>query len=229
MKTRSCYGSAYWFLMRVIPFGLVRVILASVLACALAAHADESAPAAEIMKTCFQCNGTGKMKCPVCRDGEVPCPGHCLKLTSGVWVHMDVAGHPPTDVWQKFAIPAGGWRAYNQGHVGHVIALRNGDWVDTGPCPICHGTGKITCPTCRGTQEIVCTLCDGKKVIPESWTAFDNPKMKNRPAHFKMKDGTTLVGKKVIVIGDQITIRTANGDVEVKGSDIASEGKPGGN
>src|SRR5215469_10763949 len=182
----------------------------------------------EKTKTCFQCNGTGKMKCPDCKDGFADCPGDCLKLTKGTWVHMDVAGHPATDLWQRFEKPGGGWRAYNQNHVGHVIEYRNGDWVDTGPCPICHGTGKIECPKCKGTGEIACTVCDGKGVVPESWTTFDNPKLKNRPDHITLKDGRVLFGKKVFVFGNHTTIQTMTGNVEVNTSDIVSESKPAG-
>lgn len=183
----------------------------------------------EKMKTCFQCNGTGTMKCPDCRDGYVDCPGQCLKLTQGNWVHMEVAGHPPTDLWQKFEMPGGGgWTSFNQNHVGHVIAFKNGDWVDTGRCPICRGSGKIECSKCKGTGEITCTVCDGKGVVPDSWTAFDNPKLKNRPDHITLKDGRVLLGKKVFVFGSHTTIQTANGNVEVNTSDILAESKPNG-
>lgn len=166
------------------------------------------------------------MKCPDCRDGFVECPGKCLKLTQGTWVHMDVPGHPATDIWQKFQLPGGGWRAYNQNHVGHVIELRGDDWVDTGPCPICNGTGKVECPKCKGTGEITCSLCEGKGVVPESWTAFDNPKLKNRPGQIALKGGKVLFGKKVFVFGNRTTIQTENGNVEVNTSDIVSESKP---
>ena len=189
--------------------------------------AGDAGATGEKMKTCFQCNGTGKMKCPDCRDGEIDCPGKCLKLTQGTWIHMDVAGHPPTDLWQRFR-RANGWTSYNQNHVGHIIEERNGDWVDTGPCPICQGKGKIECPKCKGTGEITCTLCDGKKVVPDSWTTFDNPKLKNRPDHISLKDGRVLFGKKVFVFGTRTTIQTTNGNVEVNTSDIVSESKPDG-
>lgn len=191
-------------------------------------HAIHTVLAKEKMKTCFQCDGTGKIKCPECRDGFVDCPGECLKLTHGSWVHMEVAGHPSTDVWQKFEKPGGGWTAYNQGHIGHVIALRNGNWVDTGPCPICHGLGRIPCPECKGSGYINCTVCDGKKVVPESWTAFDNPTLKNRPDHLTLKDGRVLFGKRVFIFGDHTTIQTTNGTVEVNTADIVSESKPDG-
>jgi hypothetical protein len=141
---------------------------------------------------------------------------------------MQVTGHPPTDIWQKFPKPGGGWTAYNQNHVGHVIELRNGDWVDTGPCPVCHGKGKIECAKCGGTGEIVCNICEGTKVVPESWTAFDNPKLKNRPGQIALKDGRVLIGKKVFVFGTHTTIQTANGNVEVNTSDILAQNQPNG-
>ena len=188
----------------------------------------EASSSAEKTKACFQCNGTGKVKCPDCTDGLVDCPGDCLKLTRGAWVHMDVNGHPPTDVWQRFETPGGGWRAFNQNHIGHVIAYRNGDWVDTGPCPICHGKGKIECSKCYGTGEITCNVCDGKGVVPDSWTAFDNPKLKNRPGQITLKDGRVLFGKKVFVFGSHTTIQTTNGNVEIATADIVSESKPEG-
>lgn len=216
--TRTTIGT---FLPGVLALALI------LCSCRPSGSSDEAPLTGEKMKTCFKCNGTGKMKCPDCRDGEVDCPGHCLKLTQGTWIHMDVAGHPPTDVWQKFKSPdGGGWDAFNQNHVGHIIELRNGEWADTGPCPICHGTGKVPCPKCNGTGEVVCDVCDGKKVVPESWTALDNPKMKNRPVHFIMKDGRTLIGRKIFVIGNHATIQTATTAVEVNTSDIVSESKP---
>jgi hypothetical protein len=184
-------------------------------------------PTGEKMKACFQCKGTGKMKCPDCRDGFVDCPGDCLKLTQGEWVHMKVDGHPSTDLWHKFEVQ-GGFTAFNQDHVGHIIKSINGDWIDSGKCPICHGTGKVECPKCKGTGEVTCTICDGKGVVPESWTAFDNPKLKSRPGQITLKNGKVLLGKKVFVFGSHTTIQTANGNVEVNTSDIVSESKPDG-
>ncbi|HXE42279.1 MAG TPA: hypothetical protein VN516_04570 [Candidatus Baltobacteraceae bacterium] len=139
---------------------------------------------------------------------------------------MDVDNHPATDIWQKFTKGSGGWSAWNQNHVGDVIEYQNGDPVNVGKCKVCSGTGKVKCTLCNGTGEINCPLCDGKKVVPESWTAFDNPKMKNHPEHFKLKDGRTIIGKKMMELGDSITIRTETGNVQVKRGDIVSEEKP---
>jgi len=181
---------------------------------------------AEKTKPCFNCGGTGKTSCPNGKDGEMDCPGPCLKLSVGEWVHMDVAGHPPTDLWRKFSKGSGGWSAWNQNHVGDIIEYQNGDPVDVGKCKICGGTGKVKCTLCNGTGEITCPICEGKKVVPEFWTAFDNPKMKNRPGHFKLKDGRIIAGKKIITIGNDVNIQTTTGNVQVKQSDIVSEDTP---
>ncbi len=115
---------------------------------------------------CPDCGGTGKASCgaPGCVHGVIPCPNpDCLQLTRGDWVHMHVDGHPDTDVWHKFDAPNGGWAAYSQAHVGHVIQLVNGQWTDMGLCPVCLGTGKAVCPVCRGQKE--CPTCHGKGTI----------------------------------------------------------------
>src|SRR3954454_2891970 len=80
-----------------------------------------TAVAVDKTKGCFNCEGTGLAKCPVttCKDGQMDCPGPCMKLSKGVWLHMKVEGHPDTDVWQKFRRP-GGSTGWNQHHVGEV-------------------------------------------------------------------------------------------------------------
>lgn len=115
---------------------------------------------------CPDCDGTGKASCgaPGCIHGTIPCPNpDCLQLTRGEWVHMYVKDHPDTDLWHKFDYSNGGWSAYNQGHVGHVIQLINGHWTDVGICPVCNGTGKAVCPVCNGKK--VCPTCHGKGTI----------------------------------------------------------------
>jgi hypothetical protein len=209
---------------RVLP-----VLLCAPLFCCIRSAAAETGLPSQTEKTkpCFQCNGTGKMKCPVpsCKGGQADCPGHCLKLSQGTWIHMDVDGHPPTDLWQRFPKAGGGWQAWNQNHVGEVIQIQNGNPVNVGKCPICGGTTKAKCPACNGTGEVVCSLCDGKKAVPESWSAFDNPKMKNRPSRFTLKDGRIVLGRKVMVMGSEATIRTEHEDIKVETADILSEEK----
>jgi hypothetical protein len=176
----------------------------------------------EKTKLCFHCVGTGKVPCPNGKDGLMDCPGPCLKLSKGVWQHMDVEGHPPTDVWQKFTSTKGS-QSWNQTHVGDVIEYQNGEPINTGKCKICGGKARVKCTVCNGTGEINCPICDGKKAVPESWTEFDNPKIKNRPEQITLKDGRVLIGKKIMVLGDSVTIRTATTNLHVHQSDIVSE------
>ena len=207
---------------------LAILLLASVAATDSTNSAPGTAAPAEKTKVCFQCKGAGKIKCtvPSCKNGQADCPGPCLKLSKGVWIHMHVDGHPPEDVWQKFEGTGGKWSAWSQAHVGEVIQMQNGEPVNIGKCTICGGTGHVKCSLCKGTGEIVCPICEGKKVVPQSWTAFDNPKLKDRPTKFKLKDGTTIIGRRRISAGDIVTIRTETGDVNVVAKDIISEEKP---
>ncbi|MDD5140831.1 MAG: hypothetical protein PHY43_11290 [Verrucomicrobiales bacterium] len=174
-------------------------------------------------KICFACNGSGAIKClaPGCVDGKVDCPGPCLKLDRGVWIHMDVAGHPPTDLWQKFNQGNGSYTAYNQGHVGHVIAMQNGKAMDTGPCKICGGTGKVVCSVCKGTGLEACLICGGKKYIPDSWTPANNPWLNGQPDLIRLTDGRILLGKVISTVGTDLTIKTRDGKwMHVNASDV---------
>lgn len=164
-------------------------------------------------KVCFACNGTGTVKCmaPGCADGMVDCPGPCLKLDRGVWIHMNVPGHPASDVWQKFYQSDGSYVAYNQNHVGHVIVMQNGRAVDSGSCKICGGAGKVPCSVCKGTGRVVCPICEGKKFIPVAWTPADNPWLNSQPDLIRLNDGRILFGKVVSIIGADVTIKTRDG------------------
>lgn len=151
------------------------------------------------------------------------CPGPCIKLTKGSWVHREVAGHPATDIWQGFPSADHHHILYwNQYHVGDVIQMQNGEPVDIGKCTVCGGTGHVQCKTCKGTREAVCNICEGKKMIPASWSAFDNPTLKNRPSIYHLKDGRAVVGKSMAVTGSSTWINTENGKMELKTSDIVS-------
>ncbi len=75
--------------------------------------------------------------------GWVPCPGDCLKLATPGWHHQDIQGFPDTDVWFTFRY-AGGWSAFSQRHIGHIIQTHPDQAAkDTGICPICDGTGWV--------------------------------------------------------------------------------------
>jgi hypothetical protein len=182
----------------------------------------------EPMRACFQCQGTGKSKCsvPSCVGGQANCPAPCLKPNDGTWKHMNVAGHPPTDLWKTFPKRGGGTMSWNQNHAGELVQMQNGEPVNVGKCPTCGGSTKVQCKTCNGTGQITCPICNGKKVVPQSWSAFDNPKLKNRPSRFTLKDGRVIVGRKTSALGSSITIKTEKGNESIQASDILSEEKP---
>jgi len=225
---RSGFGPACaWFLVALLSGGCGQPATIH----RQAGTATNAAPALAVAepgpgeKVCFACNGTGIVKCPApgCVDGQVDCPGPCLKLSRGVWIHMDVSGHSPTDLWQKFPNQSGmgGWQAFNQNHVGDVIQYQNGVAVDTGKCPICGGTGKVKCNVCNGTGKVTCPICNGKKFIPVAWTPTDNPYFNSQPDIIRLADGRVVLGRIAGQIGDDITIVTRDKKVlHVKPSDI---------
>jgi hypothetical protein len=179
---------------------------------------------AEPTKTCFKCNGTGKMKCPDCKSGYRNCPGPCLKLSRGIWEHLDVPGHDKSELWQRFYSPDGSWQAWNQHHVGEVIEIQDGKAVDIGKCKICGGTGLVKCSTCQGTGIVTCDICDGKGMIPHLWTSFDNPKLKNRPGSIHLKDGRTIFGKVTISTESAFWIKLESGETIRVGREEVEDG-----
>lgn len=176
-----------------------------------AAARSEGPPPGE--KICFACKAAGMVKCmaPGCVNGLLDCPGPCLKLSRGVWEHRDVPGHSPTELWQNFPQSDGSWMAYSQGHLGHVIVMRNGRAVDSGPCKICGGTGKVPCSVCKGTGKVVCPICEGKKFIPVAWTPTDNPWLNSQPDLIRLRDGRIFFGEIIKTVGSDVTIKTRNG------------------
>jgi hypothetical protein len=178
---------------------------------------SEAAPVATNMVVNAAANESGKgmVKCmaPGCVAGRVDCPGPCLKLDRGEWIHMDVPGHPPTDLWQQFFNQSGlgGYQAFNQNHVGDVIEYQNGVAVDTGKCKVCGGTGKVACSFCNGTGQVVCPICSGKKFIPVAWTPTDNPWLDGQPDLIRLNDGRVLFGKIISTTGSDVLIKTRNG------------------
>jgi hypothetical protein len=176
-------------------------------------------------KACFNCSGTGKTKCvaPGCKAGKVECPGPCIKLTQGVWEHKHVDGHPDSDIWLTFNGADGSWKMVNQNHAGQVMELRNGRYELGGKCKTCGGAAKIKCPICQGTSQTTCSICDGHGVVPADWTAFNNPKINNRPNLIRLKDGRAIFGKVEMRIGTMVYIKTEDGkQQEIKAEDIAS-------
>jgi hypothetical protein len=178
--------------------------------------------ATEATKTCFNCSGTGKTTCrePNCSKGERDCTGPCLKLSRGAWIHKNVAGHSAIELWQEFR-GNGKTKAWNHHHVGEVIQMQNGDPVNIGKCTVCSGTARVACSTCQGKSEARCYICEGKKKVPSSWSAFDHPKMKTRPADIHFKDGRIIRGRITMQMGNSVWITTKEGrKIEALSSDI---------
>ena len=176
-------------------------------------------------KVCFECKGQGTVACraPGCTNGQVDCPEPCLKLSKGAWIHMTVAGHDPSELWQKFPNKngQGGYQTWNQDHVGEVIVYKNGVAVNIGGCKVCGGTTKVTCPVCKGTGKQVCEICEGKKFIPVAWTPTNNPWLNSQPDLIRLKDGRVLLGRVAVTIGDERTIITRDKKtLHVKAPDI---------
>ena len=183
-------------------------------------------------KVCFECRGKGTVPClvPGCTDGEVDCPGPCLKLSKGTWIHMTVAEHGSNELWQKFPNKKGqaGYQSWNQDHVGEVIVYTNGVAVNIGKCKVCGGTGKVTCSVCNGTGRQICPVCNGTKFVPLAWTPTNNPWFNSQPDVIRLADGQVLLGRVAATIGDDITIITRDKKIlHVKASDILP--KPGTN
>jgi hypothetical protein len=181
------------------------------------------------MKICFQCGGSDNTVCDAsgCKKGWVDCPGPCLKLSKGTWEHMHVDGHPDTDVWQRFHQVDGTWQLWNQNHKGEVIETRAGMAVNIGKCTVCGGTAKVKCSECGGTGQLVCRICEGKHFVPESWTAFNNPKQKNPPNLIQLKNGRKIYAKIETRIGSRVYVRTEAGkQEELLADDIVSAGAP---
>ena len=177
-------------------------------------------------KVCFACKGEGTVPClaPGCKDGQVDCPGPCLKL-SRAWIHMDVAGHDPSELWAIFPNQSGlgGYQAWNQHHLGEVIVYQNGVAVNVGKCKICGGTGKATCSICKGTGKVICPICNGKKSIPVAWTPTDNPWFNSQPDLIRLTDGRVILGRVAASLGEDRTIVTRDRKVlHVNASDILS-------
>lgn len=166
-------------------------------------------------KVCFRCGGLGTVACtaPGCHGGRMDCPGPCLKLSRGNWIHMNVAGHDPSELWQKFpdSDGRGGYQAWSRAHIGQVIVMQNGKAVNIGPCKICGGTGRVNCPVCRGEGAVRCEICDGKMFIPIAWTPSDNPWLNRQPDVIRLKDGRVILGKVAISSGDDRGIKTRDG------------------
>lgn len=214
--------------MKTIQHLLVFIVLIGLVLLVRAVEPPGGSGSESKRKPCFACAGQGVAKCDKagCKAGQARCPAPCLKPDDGTWIPLKVDGHPPTDRWKKFVRPDGSYAAWSQAHAGEVVQYQNGNFVNTGPCKACGGTMRIQCANCKGTGQAKCSICDGQKEVPEAWSTFDHPRMKNRPSLFTLKDGRTFVGKRApIVMGANLTILTATGEVKFATSELLSEQK----
>jgi len=178
---------------------------------AVDSQADASPAGKE--QLCFNCAGAGLVPCRAlgCVAGKVECPGPCLKLTRGNWVHMNVAGHNANELWIKFPNPDGRtYEAWNQNHAGEVVVYQKGKPVNIGACKVCGGTARVKCPVCQGEGKAACPICKGHKTVPSSWTDTDNPWLNSQPDLVRLKTGRVLLGR-VVTNGSDVLIKTRDG------------------
>jgi hypothetical protein len=192
-------------------------------------------------KECQRCEGNGFLKCSQCKHGQVDCPEKCLKLSSGKWEHMNVPGHDPNELWQKFT-GSRGTGAWTTAHVGEVIEIRKGIPENIGKCPMCEGKTRVPCNICQGAGTITCPVCRGNKVVPvrvlvpvratssprprPQITATPQQTRPSPPVPIKSKlirlvDGRTIIGRITVSDSDVSWIRTDDGKtVEVPTKNI---------
>ena len=175
-------------------------------------------------KVCFACKGEGIIACraPGCVNGQVDCPGPCLKLSKGVWTRTDIDGKPSDMLWQYFTSVDGRWTlGWSEHHLGEVIVMQDGKPTDIGKCKVCGGSGKVKCEVCQGTGQQTCLICDGKKYIPAAWTITDNPWFNRQPDVIRLADGRVVLGRVAATVGDDRTIVTRDKKIlHVKAADI---------
>jgi hypothetical protein len=178
-------------------------------------------------KVCFVCRGEGTVPCrvPGCVNGQVDCPGPCLKLSKGLWKHTDIDGKPSDVLWQFFTSVDGRWTmGWSEHHLGEVIVMQDGKPTDIGKCKVCGGTTKVTCSVCKGTGKVTCPICNGKKFIPVAWTPTDNPWFNSQPDVIRLADGQVILGRVAALVGDDRTIVTRDKKIlHVKASDILTK------
>ncbi|MDZ4816020.1 MAG: hypothetical protein SGI71_07110 [Verrucomicrobiota bacterium] len=118
----------------------------------------EQANAAPTDYPCNVCVGKGSGKCQAhgCVEGKLECTDPCIKPNKGKWEHLEVAGHDPKELWQKFYNKGSTtlYRGWNQGHYGELINYdASGAPVNAGKRPKCSGSMKVACQACEGKGE----------------------------------------------------------------------------
>ena len=108
-------------------------------------------------KDCKTCKGELLVDCkaPKCKEGKIPCPKPCLKLSEGRWYTKDGKR------WRDFPIPGKGTYSISEGHLGQLIDTKNGGHGEM--CPTCGGKSVADCATCKGFGKIPCATCTSRK------------------------------------------------------------------
>jgi hypothetical protein len=127
-------------------------------------HTPESA------KDCPTCKGELLVDCksPKCKDGIIPCPDKCLKLTEGNWVTK-----PDGLKWRIFRNSKGS-KEWSEKNVGELVVLENGEWTNKGKCPTCGGKTELACPACHGVGKVPCSTCLARTDAPKCTNACDH-------------------------------------------------------
>ncbi len=123
--------------------------------------------------TCQTCRGELLVDCksPGEKNGRIPCPNSCLKLTVGAW-----ARQPDGLMWRT-------WRfgritqTFSQRHLGDVMFLDPKaipPISDQGQCPVCGGTTTVDDPVCFGTGYRPCPTCLARLWAPPCPNHCDN-------------------------------------------------------
>lgn len=159
---------------------------------------------------CPTCKGTGVAACPnaECVKGKALCPAPCLKKERGEWVHLKVAGHADSELWQKFRSSPTSYEAWNQSHLGERIELVNGKFTNTGKCPVCKGTTRVECSICHG--DPTCKRCKGAGQLPASEAAPARAAGSGLSI-FRTKDGDVYEGTVMARNAAFVMIKTAEG------------------
>jgi hypothetical protein len=116
-------------------------------------------------KECKTCNGAMEVKCkaPKCKEGKIPCPKPCLKLSEGHWIKKEDGKR-----WRVFSIRGGASFQYSEGHLGQLITLDKDGTPHAGAmCTTCEGKGEINCPECHGTAKVPCKTCKANADAPK--------------------------------------------------------------
>jgi hypothetical protein len=113
---------------------------------------------------CQRCLASGRITClaPRCKEGQVPCPGRCLKLTDPGWQRVE--GQDPKKLFKIYRVNGRTW-VVGQNQAGEVFEVTMGEFRKLGACKICHKSTKVPCKSCQGTGQVTCVVCGGQRTV----------------------------------------------------------------